>query len=38
MRSRYQDIKAYIKHLNTAQGHEEIKNAEIQPEWIIEVP
>ena len=38
MRSRYQDIKAYIKHLNTAQGHEEIKNAEHQPEWIIEVP
>ena len=34
----YQNIKAYLKHINTAQGLEELKNAEHQPEWIIEVP
>ena len=34
----YQNIKAYLKHINTAQGLEEIKNAEHKPEWIIEVP
>ena len=34
----YQNIRAYLKHINTAQGREELKNAEKQPEWIIEVP
>ena len=34
----YKNIKAYLKHINTAQGREEIKNAEHQPEWILEVP
>ena len=34
----YQNMKAYLKHINTAQGLEELKNAEHQPEWIIQVP
>ena len=37
-RNNYLNIKSSIKHINTPQGREELKNAQHPPEWIIAVP
>ena len=34
MSQSYQDIKAYIKQINTAKGRQELQDSEIPPAWI----